>query len=196
MSFGEQNGEERNPRRGARPGHSGPIDSPGRLSQMRSPRWWNYASISGRRGTVRTGLTLQPPRKRHGGDLNPRRQGANPDVSRFSRLCIRVWGYVPTGPEAKVTIRTDRGVLLWSSTSMSVQSDRPKRSAPRSERSDDSSEVNTRGSRSSVVTVGPARGGRRSYRSGSNTAGRAQSRGGPPAQQTHRGVAREPKGLS
>ena len=123
--------------------------------------------------------------------------GANPDVSRHSRLRIRVWDFfVPTGTEAKVTIRTERGVLLLSCTSRSVQSGRPKRSAPRSERSDSSFEVNTRGSRSSVVTVGPVRDGRRSYRSGSNMAGRAQSRSGPPAQRTHRGVAREPKGLS
>ena len=192
MSFGEQNGDERYLKEERDQG----IDSPGRLSRTPSPRWWNYASISGRRGTVRTGLTLQPPRKRHGGDLNPRRQGANPDVSRYLRLCIRGWGYVPTGTEAKVTIRTDRGVLLWSSTSMSVPSACPKRSAPRSEQSDGSFEVNTRGSRSSVVTVGPVRDGRRSYRSGSNMAGRAQSRGGPPAQRTHRAVAPEPKGLS
>jgi hypothetical protein len=191
LSVGEQNGAERNPRNPALPGDSGPVDSPGRPC-----RGGEFSLTSVRQGTV-SRVDSPAPRKRHGGDLNPRRQGANPDVSRHSRLRIRVWGFfVPTGTEAKVTIRTDRGVLPWSSKSGSVQSGRPKRSARRSERNDATPGVNTRGSRSSIITVGPVRGGRRSYLSGSNTVRRALSRGGPPAQRIHRAVAPEPKGLS
>jgi hypothetical protein len=152
------------------------------------------SAASGRYGQTRVGSPAQ--RKRHGGDLNPRREGVKPDVSRHSRLCIRVWGFVPTRTEAKVTNGTDRGVLPCSTKNESVQSGRPKRLAPHSDPGEGLPEVNERGSRSSIVTVGPNRGGRRSYLSGFITVWRAQSRGGPPAQRIHRAVAPEPKGLS
>jgi hypothetical protein len=79
---------------------------------------------------------------------------------------------------------------------VSLYSQGVQRSAPRSDPGEGSPEVNERGSRSSVVTVGPDRGGRRSHLSGSITAYRSQSRGRPPAQRIHRAVAPEPKGLS
>jgi hypothetical protein len=107
-------------------------------------------------------------RKRHGGDLTPRREGAYSDVSRHLRLCIHGWGFVPTGKHEKVTTCTDGGALRWPATGGSVQSGRPKRSSPRSDRSAGSSEVKTRGP--STVTAGPGRGGRRSCLSGSTNA--------------------------
>jgi hypothetical protein len=148
----------------------------------------------GRYGQTRVGSPAQ--RKRHGGDLNPRRQGQNPTSADILGCAFGCGDLVPTGIEAKVTIRADRGVLSWSSLSGSVQSGRPKRLAPHSDPGEGLPEVNERGSRSSIVTVGPSRGGRRSYLSGFITAYRAQSRARRPAQRIHRAVAPEPKGLS
>jgi hypothetical protein len=134
-----------------------------------------------------TAATWTPSRA----DAKPRGQSdIHVGASGFGR------GFVPTGRTAKVTIRTERGALPRSTTSTSVHSWRLKRSAPRSDRMGGSSGMNTRGSRSSVVTVGPGRGRRWSNPSGSTTAWRAHSRGRPQAQRTHRSPAREPKGLS
>jgi hypothetical protein len=103
---------------------------------------------------------------------------------------------MPTGSNTSVATWTMRGALLSSNTGESVQSGRPKRSAPRSDWNDGSSEVNTRGSRSSEDTATPGRGGRWSYLSGSLNVWRAPLRDKPPAQLTRGAVAPESKGLS